>query len=148
SSLGFFNYTNNGLMQFEVHDNAKDLMSANLDPYLAKSWERAGDTTLVLNLDEAAKWHDVAPVGGRPFVAEDVAYTINAYKKAPVQRFIYRDVDKVETPDKNTVRLSLKQPAAYLEQQLATPYNVMFAREQAESSDGLAKRPIGTGGFV
>lgn len=148
SSLGFFGYTNNGLMSLEVNDHAKDLLAANLEPMLAKSWERAGATTLVLHLDPAAKWHNVAPVNGRPFTSEDVAYVIEAYRKAPVQRFIYRDVDKVETPDKNTVRLQLKQPAAYLEQQLATPYNVMFAREHAESSEGLAKRPIGTSAFV
>src|SRR5207237_8750162 len=96
SSLGFFNYTNNGLIQFEVNDNAKDLLTANLEPYLASAWERAGDTTLVLHLDPKAKWHDVAPVNGRPFTSEDVAYAVEAYKKAPVQRFIYRDVDKVE----------------------------------------------------
>jgi len=148
SSLGFFGYTNNGLISLEVHDNAKDLLSANLDPMLAKSWERSGQTTLIFHLQDNAKWHNVAPVNGRPFVAEDVAYAIQAYQKAPVQAFIYRDVDKVETPDKNTVRLTLKQPAAYLEQQIATPYNVMFAREHAESPDGLAKRPIGTGPFV
>ena len=148
SSLGFFGYTNNCLMSLEVNDNAKDLLTANLEPMLAKSWERAGTTTLVLHLDENAKWHNVAPVNGRPFTSEDVAYNIEAYKKAPVQQFIYRDVDKVETPDKNTVRLVLRQPAAYLEQQLATPYNVMFAREHAESADGLAKRPIGTSAFI
>ena len=147
-SLGFFGYFHNTLMALEVSDFAKDLHSYNLEPALVKSWERAGQTTLVLHIDEAAKWQNVAPVNGRAFTSQDVAYAVEAYKKAPGQQFIYRDVDRVETPDSKTVRLLLKQPAAYLEQQLSTPYNMIFSREQAESSEGLARRPIGTGAYI
>jgi len=90
----------------------------------------------------------VPPVNGRAFTAEDVVYAVNALKKAPIQSFIYRDVDKVEAPDSKTVRITLKQPAAYLENLLSTPYNLIFPREQAESPEGMAKRPIGTGAFI
>jgi peptide/nickel transport system substrate-binding protein len=148
SQLAFYTHAHNTLMFPEVHDFAKDLHSWNLEGMLAKSWERAGDTTLVLHLDEAAKWQNLPPVNGRPFVGEDVVYAINAYKRGTIQTFIYRDVDKVEAPDNKTVRMSLKSPAAYLERLLSTPYNWMFSKEQAESPDGLAKRPIGTGAFI
>ena len=147
-TLGFYGFAHNRLISMEVSDFAKDLHRWNLEPMLAKSWERAGPTTLVLHVDEAAKWQNVPPVNGRAFTAEDVVYAINAYKKAPIQAPIYRDVDTVTAPDSKTVRITLKQNAAYFEQMLSTPYNLIFSREQAESSEGMAKKPIGTGAFI
>lgn len=150
SSLGAqgMMFFHNTPMQLEVHDLAKDLHSHNIEPALVKSWERAGQTTLVLHIDEAAKWQNVAPVNGRQFTSEDLAYVFNAYKSTPAQQFVYRDVDRIETPDSKTLRLQLKQPAAWFEQLMTTPYNVVFSREQAESSEGMARRPVGTGAYI
>lgn len=147
-SLGFYQYVHNTPMSLEVHELGKDPFAYHLEPTLVKSWERAGATTLVLRIDEAAKWQNVPPVNGREFMAADLAYAFEVYRKTPGQQFIYRDVDRIETPDNKTVRLQLRQPAAYLEQQLSTPYNQIFSREQHESSEGLSRRPIGAGPFI
>jgi peptide/nickel transport system substrate-binding protein len=42
----------------------------------------------------------------------------------------------------------MTQPAAYFLGTFVIPFHWMFSREQHESSDGLAKRPIGTGAFL
>jgi ABC-type transport system substrate-binding protein len=76
-------------MSLEVHELGKDPFAYNLEPTLVKTWERAGQTTLVLKIDEAAKWQNVPPVNGRAFTATDLAYAFEVYRKAPGQQFIY-----------------------------------------------------------
>jgi peptide/nickel transport system substrate-binding protein len=138
----------NGLITFEMGDQSENLNLVKMQGDLAKSWEQPDKSTLTFKLNEGVKWQNVAPVNGRAFTAEDVKYAVEVYQKAPVQSTIYRDLDKVEVPDANTVVFKMKQPVAYFLRVLMQPMNLIFSREQHQSPDGLKSKPIGTGAFI
>ena len=75
--------------------------------WLAKSWEVAdGGRTVIFRLNDAA-WHD-----GKPFGAEDVAFTFSYLDRHP---FAWADTSSVESAtvmDSRTVSVRLKQPFA------------------------------------
>ncbi|MGH2600973.1 MAG: ABC transporter substrate-binding protein, partial [Dehalococcoidia bacterium] len=52
----------------------------NIDGELAQTWEQPDKLTYKFSLVNNAKWHDIAPVGGRAFNAEDVKYSIERMK--------------------------------------------------------------------
>jgi peptide/nickel transport system substrate-binding protein len=47
---------------------------------LAESWQQADETTLTLKLRPNVKWHNIPPVNGRTFTAEDAVYSITRMK--------------------------------------------------------------------
>ena len=66
-----------------------------------------------------AKWSD-----GSELTAEDVAYTGHLIKTLKVPRYLssWEFVEKIETPDKHTVRFTLREPKAiFLSRTLTTP---------------------------
>lgn len=138
----------NNLVTFEMSDLSDNLNLVKMQGDLAKSWEQPDKTTLTFKLHEGIKWQNVKPVNGRAFTAEDAKYVVEVYQKAPVQSTIYRDVERVETPDANTVVFKMKQPVAYFLNVLMQPMNLNFSREQHQSPEGLKSGPIGTGAFI
>src|SRR5262249_32631172 len=44
---------------------------------LAESWQQPDDTTYVFKLRHDARFQNIAPVNGRPVVADDVVYSLN-----------------------------------------------------------------------
>jgi ABC-type transport system substrate-binding protein len=48
-----------------------------LEPDLALSWEQVDDITYNFKLRPGVKWHNIAPVNGREFIADDVVYTFD-----------------------------------------------------------------------
>jgi peptide/nickel transport system substrate-binding protein len=148
SLLASYAVFHNGLITFEMGDLSENLNLVKTQGDLAQSWEQPDTMTLTFKLNSGVKWQDVPPVNGRDFTAEDVKYAVEVYQKAPVQSTIYRDVDHVETPDANTVVFKMKQPVAYFLGVLRQPMNLIFSREQHQSSGGLASGPIGTGAFI
>ena len=148
SLLASYAVFHNGLISFEMGDMSENLNLVKTEGDLAQSWEQPDKLTLTFKLNPGVKWQDVKPVGGRAFSADDVKFAVEVYQKAPVQSVIYRDVERVEAPDANTVVFRMKQPVAYLLGVLRQPMNLIFAREQYESPDGLKSGPIGTGAFI
>jgi peptide/nickel transport system substrate-binding protein len=148
SLLASYAVFHNGLVSFEMGDMSENLNLVKTQGDLAQSWEQPDTLTLTFKLNQGIKWQDVNPVGGRDFSAQDVKFAVEVYQKAPVQSVIYRDVDRVETPDANTVTFKMKQPVAYFLGVLRQPMNLIFSREQYESPDGLKSGPIGTGAFI
>jgi peptide/nickel transport system substrate-binding protein len=148
SLLASYRIFHNGLVSFEMGDLSENLNLVKVEPDLAQSWEQPDKSTYTFKLTPGVKWANVKPTNGRALKAEDVKYSIEVYQKAPVQSVIYRDVERVETPDDTTVVIKMKQPVAYLMGVLMQPHNMIFAREQHESSEGLKGNPVGTGAFI
>lgn len=130
-----------------------DPKTLEIQPDLAEKWEQPDQTTLLLHLRQGIKFHNVAPVNGREFTADDVVYNINRIK-SPDPNFLRRSnfevVDKVEAVDKYTVKIHTAQPFAPLLNYLANPYNMMVAKEAVEKWGDLVpvESAIGTGPFM
>ncbi len=110
---------------------------------LAESWERdEKDGAWVFHLRENAVFHN-----GDPVTSADVAYTIEqiagttstAYMRTQMQ-----NVERVETPDKQTVRIHTKQPVVTFPQQMASYFMPICAKGSADNGG----EGIGAGPFV
>jgi peptide/nickel transport system substrate-binding protein len=119
---------------------------------LAESWERQGDTTYVFKLRKGVRWHPRPPVNGRELTAEDVKYTYDRFLtiKGNANRAILEMVDKVEAPDRYTVRFTLKEPNAWFVDRLASTSTWIVAREAVEQHGDLKKweSVVGTGPWM
>ena len=125
---------------------------------LCESWRQVNDTLYEFKLRQGIKWHNVPPVNGREFVAADIKYTIER-----IQNLGFNDnrafgrhlskvqaINQIETPDKYTLRITMKEPQATALMNFGDAWILMVAREQVETEpDGvLLKGLIGTGPFV
>jgi peptide/nickel transport system substrate-binding protein len=119
---------------------------------LAESWQRTNDTTYVFKLRKGVRWHNKAPVNGRELTAEDVKYTYERFLsiKGNGNRYLLEAVEKIEAPDKYTVKFTLKEPNAWFIDQLASTATWIVAKESIEKH-GDMKKPeavIGTGPWM
>ena len=137
------------LIRYAFPDEVTGPSDMTLKGDLAESWTSTPDARVwTFKLRQGVKWHNVAPLNGREFVAADVKYCFEAYAKEGVQSFTFQEVEGIETPDKYTVRVHLKTPNVLFPQNVAEPITVMFAREVLEEDGDLKKRMIGTGPFL
>ncbi len=119
---------------------------------LAESWQRTNDTTYVFKLRKGVRWHNKPPVNGRELTSEDVKYTYDRFLtiKGNGNRYLLEAVDKIEAPDKYTVRFLLKEPNAWFIDQLASTATWILAKEVIEKF-GDMKKPeavVGTGPWM
>jgi peptide/nickel transport system substrate-binding protein len=119
---------------------------------LAESWDRQGDTVYVFKLRQGVVWHAKPPVGGRELVAGDVKYTYDRFltQTGNPNRPVLDMVDKVEAPDKYTVKFTLKEPNAWFVDRLAATSTWIIARECVEKYSDLTKAEsvVGTGPWM
>src|SRR5215470_4113846 len=90
----------------------RDPVSNEYKPLLAESWTWTDPTTLDLTLRKGVKFHD-----GRPFGAEDVAYTFNEISKPDSGMQFRAIIDwiknvEVVAPDKVRIHAKAPTPAA------------------------------------
>ena len=77
-------------------------------PALAKSWQYDPElNAFVFDLRQDAKWHD-----GKPFTPEDVAFSVNYYKKHPYRWVPIKIIAGVEVLGNHKVRIRLSKPYA------------------------------------
>jgi peptide/nickel transport system substrate-binding protein len=128
-------------------------------PWLAEALPVYDEATLSYTVKlRPAKWSD-----GSELTSEDVAFTGNLIKafKVPRRNAYWKFIEKIETPDKRTVKFYLKQPmAVFLERTLTTPIVqkkewVKVAEEAKGTEKPLASllrhkvdKPVGSGPFV
>ncbi|WP_199432645.1 ABC transporter substrate-binding protein [Qaidamihabitans albus] len=119
-------------------------------PDLAESWEITPDgLTYTFQLRDDVRWHDVAPVNGRPFVADDVVATFQALKQSTgVHGWMIEPVTDISAPDEHTVVFTLSRPYSPLLEYLAYHFNMILPREGVEGEFDLATKAIGTGPFI
>jgi len=148
--------TNLGVMQWQSFTESK------LEGGLAESYEQPDKSTFVFKIRKNSFWHNKAPVNGRAVVADDVTKFImrnkagktldgvddpNFYRKAAFQ-----NVDKAESVDASTVRVTFTKPDPFFLTTLAGSYAKVQAPEAiaAFEKDYANMRPelvIGTGAF-
>ena len=77
-------------------------------PGLATKWDVSEDGKVyTFTLKQDVTWHD-----GKPFTADDVIFTMDKFLRETHPRFrvTLNQVEKMEAPDANTVRFTLKNP--------------------------------------
>ena len=120
---------------------------------LAESWTQPNETTYVFKLRKGVRWHAKPPVNGRELTADDVVFSVNHFLtvKGNANAYMLKSVDKVEAPDKYTVKFTLKEPFVWFFDMLANPHAVaIVAKEVVEKHGDLKKweSVIGTGPWM
>jgi peptide/nickel transport system substrate-binding protein len=117
-------------------------------PDLAKTWSISGDgLTYTFKLQEGVKWHD-----GTPFSSADVKYTIEeVILPLHTRGGTYKSViDKVETPDANTLIIRMKAPFGPLMNAMGYDFYILpkhlYQGTDVRNNPYNAK-PVGTGPF-
>ena len=97
-----------------------------LEGDLAESWNQPNETTYVFKLRRGVRWHPKPPVNGRELTAEDVRYSLERFMtvKGNSNAYMLKSVERVEAPDRYTVKVTLKEPFAWFLDMLASPMAV------------------------
>src|SRR5260370_7211876 len=75
---------------------------------LAETWKVSDDgKTYTFNLRPDAKWHNIAPLNGRPVTAQDVVWSFERFMKVSPQKSTFDQVADVTAPDARTVQFRL-----------------------------------------
>jgi len=117
-----------------------------LQPVLAQSYETARDgLTYTFKLRQGVKFHN-----GMDFTADDAKYTYEWYMN-PASHAVsannFKGVDSVQTVDKYTVRVKMKEPNAAFLAKGATTFIVPAAYHGKIGEKGYKVAPVGTGAF-
>lgn len=120
-------------------------------PQLAETLEQPDDLTYIYKVRKGVRFHDVPPVNGREFTAEDAVFSLKRMATND-PRFTRRSwlekVTSIEALDPATLRLKTSEPVASLSYLLASPWVGMIAKEQAERDGEKLKSFIGTGPYL
>src|SRR5207237_3542833 len=93
---------------------------------LAESWTQPSETTYVFKLRKGVRWHNKPPVNGREVTADDVVFSVSHILtvKGNANAYMLKAVDKVEAVDKQTVRLTLREPFVWFLDMLSNVFAV------------------------
>jgi peptide/nickel transport system substrate-binding protein len=132
---------------------AYNLETYAIEPEIAQKWEQPSSTEYVFHLQPGVKWHNKPPVNGRALTADDVVFSLERVRNGD-PRFSAKTllglIDKIEAPDKATVRITTKSPDAVTLTKLATETVAMLAKEAVDRDPKIANADtvIGTGPFI
>ena len=124
-----------------------------LEGDLAESWTQPSDTTYVFKLRRGVKWHPKPPVNGRELTADDVRYSLERFMtiKGNSNAYMLKSVAAIDTPDRYTVKITLKEPFAWFLDMLASPVAIPIIAKEVVEKFGDLKKPeavIGTGPWM
>ena len=118
-----------------------------LAPDLADRWDvNADGTVLTFALHKGVQWHD-----GKPFTSRDVAYSYNRAINPPAATVVahkaaFSAVKSVETPDDNTVVLTMARPTVSFLQAIATAAVAIYPTHIPDMAV-FSNAVVGTGAF-
>ncbi|MFN8559193.1 MAG: ABC transporter substrate-binding protein [Dehalococcoidia bacterium] len=133
---------------------------AELEPVLVEKWEIPGDgSEIIMRARPGVKWHNRAPVNGRAFGAEDIAFNLMriAGKLDPGRVGSYQRrsslpyLDRVEAVDASTARVKLSAPHSGFMYGLATERNYFIPKELVDAQADAWNDPktfVGTGAWM
>jgi len=123
-----------------------------LEGDLAESWAQPNDTTYLFKLRRGVRWHPKAPVNGRELTAHDVKYTYERFLtiKGNPNRGLLEQIERIEAPDRHTVKITLKEPFAWFPDMVASTAAWIVPHEAVEKFGDLKKPEacIGTGPWM
>jgi peptide/nickel transport system substrate-binding protein len=124
-----------------------------LEGDLAESWTQSNETTYVFKLRKGVRWHNKPPVNGRELTAEDIVYSVERFRtvKGNANAYMLASLDKVEAPDKYTIKFTLKEPYVWFLDMLANPMAVAVVPKECVEKFGDLKKPesvVGTGPWM
>jgi len=118
-------------------------------PSLAKSWAVSDDgLTYTFQLQDDVKWHD-----GEAFTSADVDFSLGTMlpQTHPIARTTMASIESIETPNADTVVITLKKPFSAFLTALAMNTAPMMPKHIYEGTDYKKNpanaTPIGTGPF-
>jgi peptide/nickel transport system substrate-binding protein len=140
------------LLRFKTGLDPKLAENLESEPDLALSAESPDALTWTLKLRQDVKFHNVPPVSGRAFDANDVlmSFARELDTQSPGRGGLGMiDPNQIQAPDKYTVVFKLKYPFALFTNTLASPtYCWISPREAGSGVYDPAKQIIGTGPFI
>jgi peptide/nickel transport system substrate-binding protein len=116
-----------------------------ITPGLAESWEQLDPKTYSFKLRQGVKWHN-----GREFISDDVKYSFDRQvMDGSINQPIYKPVlDKVETPDKYTVKFTTRDVFAPFISYIAGAREGNIVPQEVVNEKGdLKSTLVGTGPF-
>ncbi len=117
--------------------------NAEVQPLLADSWAVSPDMqTFTFKLKSGVKFND-----GTAFDSADVKFSFEKYageKSTNKRKAVFTNIASIETPDAQTVKITLKKSDPTFLFSLGENTAVITA---PESSDGNATKPVGTGPY-
>jgi peptide/nickel transport system substrate-binding protein len=134
-----------------VRTSPYDPLALDVVPELAHSWEFSDSgKTITFHLHKGVKWHD-----GVAFSSADVKYTVERIMNPPQGMVSVRGpvfkalIERVETPDPDTVVVYGKGPSAMLLSLFANGWNMIIPRHIVEKDPvgALKTQVVGTGPF-
>ena len=146
----------NGLLKRDIYDSNYPIVGD-----LAKSWDISADgLTYTLKLHQGVKWQNIPPVNGREFTSEDAKYSLLRMAADPsivpekdkpkFQRQLdFAPIKGIDTPDKYTAVLHLKEPMIPLLDAVSHAASGMAPKELVDEQGGIiTNKMIGTGPFM
>ena len=120
---------------------------------LAESWTQPNETTYVFKLRKGVHWQGKPPVNGRELTSDDVVYSVERFRtiKGNANAYMLASLDKVEAPDKYTVKFTLKEPYVWFLDMLANSHAVAIIAKECVEKFGDLKKPeatVGTGPWM
>jgi peptide/nickel transport system substrate-binding protein len=137
-----------GLLKFK---SGRDIRPGTYTPIgdLAESWEQPDNLTYSFKLRRGVKFHNIAPVNGREATSADIVYS---YQRAIDLKFLASllgGVQRMETPDPYTFKITLAEPNADFLVNLAATNLAVVAKEAVDVNGDLKNGPhIGTGPWI
>ena len=117
-----------------------------MEPDIATAMpEQPDQNTFVFKIKPNVKFHN-----GRALTSEDVRYAYDRYLNfdKSVHKSGLSFIDKIETPDANTVRITTKSPYADTVAYLGGNLGVWISPKEHAESDAAATKMVGSGPFL
>ena len=135
----------NGLVRFKPGS----LNLEQMEPDLAEKWTRSADgKEWVFALRKGVQCHR----GYGELTSDDVVYSLKRASDTKTSSFAsdYKDIDKIEAPDKYTVKITLKSSIPSLLLFVANLHggNIVCKKAVEEAGENFKVKPIGTGPFM
>jgi ABC-type transport system substrate-binding protein len=112
--------------------------------------EQPDDKTYIFRLRDGTKWQPVAPTNGRDVTSDDIKKNFERMvtnKPDFVLRPMFELIDKIETPDKKTVKVTLKEPYGQFIVNNADIWAKVIPPELYDGDQAKLK-PVGSGPFI
>ena len=142
----------NGVIEiFESQPGLPEAPSQNkMAPSLLEEWGYTDDTTFRLKIHEGIKFHNLPPVNGREFTADDLAFSIERAFSRGLDPGVKKYVKEIQVADKHTVNVIMTQAIPALEiKWLTKSWLVGVAKESLDADGDFGRESmIGTGPYT